>query len=230
MVYSFREFAEEIIQRKTVYNQLREVKPSFHSFGSRKDIFEYILQRYFMPLRFDKPIRIIEVGAYKGNFTNDMAISCRDFKLRCIIIAIDIWQYVDWMRGYGDPEESSDQIFFEQYLSNIVYFNNSDVVTPYRVTSRDAYVAFKCAGVKADLIYIDADHSFQSVYDDMKMFYDLLDDNGIMFGDDFWFPAVKKAVDAFAKLQWGSLIDISHMSARTWLVEHTRLATELLHD
>uniref|UniRef100_A0A0M3I756 Peptidase_C25 domain-containing protein n=1 Tax=Ascaris lumbricoides TaxID=6252 RepID=A0A0M3I756_ASCLU len=83
-----------------------------------------------------------------------MAISCRDFNLSCIIIAIDTWHYVDWMRGYGDPEQSSDQIFFEQYLSNIVYFNNSDIIAPYRVTTSDAYVALKCAGVKADLIYI----------------------------------------------------------------------------
>lgn len=39
-----------------------------------------------------------------------MAISCRDFNLSCIIIAIDTWHYVDWMRGYGDPEQSSDQM------------------------------------------------------------------------------------------------------------------------
>ncbi|VDM40319.1 unnamed protein product [Toxocara canis] len=170
-----------------------------------------------LPLKFPK--RIIEVGAYKGNFTNDMAISCRRFNIACAIIAIDTWQYNSWMRGYGDPENGNDTLFFNEYLSNIVYYNNSQIVAPYRISTRGAYVALKCAGVKADLIYVDADHTFKAVYDDMNMYYDLLADNGVMFGDDLWFPEVKRAVDAFSKLRKGNLIDLGQMDARTWLVE-----------
>ncbi|KHN73095.1 hypothetical protein Tcan_14761 [Toxocara canis] len=218
-VYSFREFGERIIRRESIYEDLQNLVPNFHSFGSRKQIFEYILRRYFVSPRHRKLLRIIEVGAYKGNFTNDMAISCRRFNIACAIIAIDTWQYNSWMRGYGDPENGNDTLFFNEYLSNIVYYNNSQIVAPYRISTRGAYVALKCAGVKADLIYVDADHTFKAVYDDMNMYYDLLADNGVMFGDDLWFPEVKRAVDAFSKLRKGNLIDLGQMDARTWLVE-----------
>jgi predicted O-methyltransferase YrrM len=54
---------------------------------------------------------------------------------------------------------------------------------------------------KADLIYIDADHTFNSVYPDITEFWNLLSPGGVMFGDDYndtW-PGVKKAVNLFAK-------------------------------
>ena len=54
---------------------------------------------------------------------------------------------------------------------------------------------------KADLIYIDADHTFNSVHHDITEFWDLLRPGGVIFGDDYndtW-PGVKEAVNLFAE-------------------------------
>lgn len=53
-----------------------------------------------------------------------------------------------------------------------------------------------------DLIYIDADHSYESVYNDLKMSYIKLKNNGILCGHDYnmsLYPQVVSAVNDFCK-------------------------------
>lgn len=51
-----------------------------------------------------------------------------------------------------------------------------------------------------DFIYIDGNHNFKNVYQDLKSWYPKLKKNGLMAGDDFapYFPDVIKAVTKFA--------------------------------
>ena len=54
-----------------------------------------------------------------------------------------------------------------------------------------------CKGVLADAIYIDASHEYLDCKTDMEAYWELLRDGGIMFGDDYDWPGVKRAVDEF---------------------------------
>ena len=69
---------------------------------------------------------------------------------------------------------------------------------PCPVPSQQAARRFARGGVSADLIYLDASHDKKEVYADLRAYYLLLRDGGIIFGDDYkgW-PGVKSAVDAF---------------------------------
>lgn len=50
-----------------------------------------------------------------------------------------------------------------------------------------------------DLIYIDAGHDTNSVYNDMRAYYPLVQENGILCGDDWGWKSVKIAVRKFTK-------------------------------
>jgi len=52
---------------------------------------------------------------------------------------------------------------------------------------------------KFDLIFLDGDHTYLSVLQELKVFWVLLEQNGIICGDDYDWPDVKKAVDQFAQ-------------------------------
>jgi predicted O-methyltransferase YrrM len=52
---------------------------------------------------------------------------------------------------------------------------------------------------KFDLIFLDGDHTYSNVLQELRVFWNLCEKGGIMCGDDYDWPAVKKAVDQFAQ-------------------------------
>jgi hypothetical protein len=60
----------------------------------------------------------------------------------------------------------------------------------------------------ADLIYIDASHEYGPVKDDIAAFWPLLNDNGIMLGDDYspsW-KGVVQAVNEFGQAEINGVV------------------------
>ena len=66
--------------------------------------------------------------------------------------------------------------------------NYGDQITPLPQTSIIAAQILKKAGFKFDLIYIDADHSYDGVRGGIRAFLPLLKEGGVMYGDDFSDP------------------------------------------
>jgi hypothetical protein len=86
------------------------------------------------------------------------------------------------------------QIYY-QFLSNVVHNNLQDVIIPIPNTSANAAKILAYNNVKADLIYIDGSHEYEDVKDDIKNYLPLLNKEGIMFGDDYGWAGVHKAVN-----------------------------------
>ena len=63
----------------------------------------------------------------------------------------------------------------------------------------DSLVAAHSLKVQPDLIYIDAEHTTEAVYKDLCAWYPLVESRGILCGDDWEWPTVRKAVEIFAK-------------------------------
>jgi hypothetical protein len=74
-----------------------------------------------------------------------------------------------------------------------------DLITPFPQTSAIAARWLKSHEIKADLIYIDASHDYDDVIQDLSQYFELLSDNGILFGDDYWIDDVKDAAQNFAQ-------------------------------
>ena len=159
----------------------------------------------------NRPKIIIEVGTWNGSSAITMAKYAQEHGLETTIICIDTW--------LGSPEHRIDQDYREslhlnhgfpriyyQFLANVILSGMQHCIVPLPQVSLSAcrwlaQMGFSDKFGKADLIYIDADHTFNSVYPDITEFWNLLSPGGVMFGDDYndtW-PGVKKAVNLFAK-------------------------------
>lgn len=84
-------------------------------------------------------------------------------------------------------------------LALLSKYNHSKRVKLYKGFSQDILPELKG---KYQFILIDGDHSYEAVKSDINMSLKLLDDNGIIFCDDYErYPNdVKKAVDEFSEL------------------------------
>ena len=49
------------------------------------------------------------------------------------------------------------------------------------------------------MIYVDASHEEEDVYQDLCSYWEIVSDRGILFGDDYSWDGVRLAVERFAK-------------------------------
>lgn len=74
-----------------------------------------------------------------------------------------------------------------------------------------------------DFVYIDADHSYEGVKNDIAVWFDKVNDGGIISGHDYGhvnFPGVKKAVDGyFLRFGW----KINHFDDGVWWVKKLKV-------
>ena len=152
-----------------------------------------------------KPKTIIEVGSWKGASAVHMASLC-DATIYCV----DTWlgDMVNWERMDGGVNPESHlplnsigyPAVFDEFHKNIEEYRHR--IFPVIMTSwQGAFYLYK-KKVFADLIYIDASHYFMEVLRDAEVYWDLLNEGGVMMFDDYQFSLwveVKKAVDIFMK-------------------------------
>lgn len=109
---------------------------------------------------------VIEVGSYKGRSTAALADHCPGH-----VLAVDSW--------LEDP-------IFQEFQKN-----KAPNVLILKATSVDAA---KVVGM-ADLIFIDADHAYPSISEDIKIWLPHLKPGGIFSGHDYSWGGVIQAVD-----------------------------------
>ena len=77
----------------------------------------------------------------------------------------------------------------------MIHWNLTEIVIPIRMKSREAAQALN---VRPDLIYIDAEHTTEAVYEDLTAWYPFVENHGILCGDDWGWESVRIAVQKFA--------------------------------
>jgi hypothetical protein len=191
---------------ETIYENLALLPPDLVGFNQyNSDIFERLILE-------TKPSHIIEVGTWKGGSCITMCNAIKKHHLNSKITCVDTWlgalEFFDATRGWLKNDflkaernlnllNGYPMVYF-QFLSNIVHTDNQDIVTPLCNTSLIAGRYFKNNNIRAELIYIDGSHDYDDVALDLKYYYDLVPEGGIIFGDDYnhaW--GVKPAVDEF---------------------------------
>ncbi len=149
-----------------------------------------------------RPKLIIEVGTWLGLSTATMA---RELKKQGLadasILAIDtfIGSRVHWEEMPETLElQHGFPTLYPRFLSNMMNAGCDDVVVPLPMTSSDAGAYLFSKGIRAELIYIDGSHEEHDVYDDAVAYWKLLAQGGVMFGDDWGYESVQKAVMRFS--------------------------------
>lgn len=144
---------------------------------------------------------ITEIGSFLGRSTVFFASK------GLTINAID--PFIEWKEGSenGDAIREGGKDFYDKFLENIQGYE--DKITIYRNTSEEAS---KLVG-KADLIFIDGAHDYDSVKNDILLWKGKA--NKIICGDDYegYWHGVNKAVDEI----FGDKVKV--INKRVWYVE-----------
>lgn len=183
---------------KSIYNNLTLLPPDLQGWNGSSKVFHQLIDEV-------KPERIIEVGTWKGQSAINMADYCRQQNYKTEVWCVDTWlgALEFWDELKDTPERNLlqkngyPQIYY-QFLSNVVHHTLQDYIIPFPTTSLIGARYFSKHNVKSKLIYIDASHDYEDVMIDLEQYYPLLEDGGIIFGDDYeaW-QDVKKAVNDF---------------------------------
>lgn len=144
-----------------------------------------------------KPKIMIELGTWLGMSTRSIASQIPD---GCIFYTVD---HFLGSNEAAHQIQNADKIplLYEKFLSNVIHAGLCHKIRPLRMTTLDAAEYFKKNQIKADIIYVDASHDFDSVYKDLVTYLPLLNDEGILCGDDWGWGddlPVQRAVIKFA--------------------------------
>ena len=134
----------------------------------------------------------VEVGSYKGKSASLMAVEMinnnKDIKFDCV----DTW--------LGSPEHQILAEVRNDTLFNIFTENIKPVahkVNAIRAASVEASSLYEDKSL--DFVFIDADHSYEAVKEDLEAWFPKMKDGGTIAGHDYGNPTngVKPAVDEF---------------------------------
>jgi predicted O-methyltransferase YrrM len=174
-----------------------------------------------------KPRLIVEVGVWRGLSLIYLASSLKELTGGGAVIAVDTWLGAPefWNRKFssGAKDATRDlrwkhgypQVYYE-FLSNVVKNDLQDTVIPLPVPSRTAAQLLEEKKISADIIHIDAAHEYDSVVEDINIWFPILAEGGVLLGDDFsdsW-PGVVQAACEFAdKLS----VDLHNHGKKWWI-------------
>ncbi len=131
----------------------------------------------------------------------------RDLGLPTQIVCIDTWLgALEFWTDQADPERYlSLQLrhgyptVYYQFLANVCHQGLQDRIIPFPQTASIAALWFRYYGITADVIYLDASHEEEDVYQDLCNYWEIVARNGVLFGDDYAWDGVRLAVNRFAK-------------------------------
>ena len=179
-------------------NYTPEYPLDINGWNGNSNIFKYLIE-------LKKPKIIVEVGTWKGQSALNMANAVKKLNLESKIYCIDTWlgaeEFWTWLKNTPERnllfKNGYPQIYY-QFLSNVFHTKNQDIIIPIPTTSHIGSKILKHYNIKPDLIYIDGSHDYDDVLVDLNDYHKLLNDNGVIFGDDYFaFDGVKNAVNCY---------------------------------
>ena len=146
-----------------------------------------------------RPSLIIEIGSWKGGSAIHMANVCVRHGLDTEIVCVDTWLggLDAWTIPEWFPLRNGMPFLYEQFVANVFHAGHQDRITPIPTTSHIAARLLALVQVKAELIYVDGSHLEKDVLDDLDGYYPLVARGGVLCGDDWTFPEVRRAVERF---------------------------------
>eukprot|EP00210_Caulerpa_lentillifera_P009054 g8641.t1 len=169
------------------------------------------------------PNLVIEVGVWKGASGLKLAQAVKE-QGSGVFVAVDTWLPVlrFWENHY-EHNRMQDLKFnhgypdiFHTFIGNVIHQNLTEVVIPFPATAKVAFEFFTRRKTKAELIHLDISHSHDEVMSDLKQWWSVLRNGGVLMGDDWsWvWPGVLSAVRQFAKKH---RLEINVYSNKWWI-------------
>ena len=189
------------MEKSNIYEGLQLLPLDLQGWHGNDVLFRELIDKY-------NPETIIEVGSWKGQSAINMALHCKENKRDTIIYCVDTWlgssEFLTYNKdkgGRGLHHKNGYPNVYYQFLSNVVHKGVQNYITPLPNTSYVGSRVFEYYGIKGDMIYIDASHEEEAVYNDMYYYWPLVKQGGILFGDDYVQEGVANAVKRFCNEQ-----------------------------
>ena len=210
---------EELLKKLELEDAFKDYAPMKEAvlggWNSDSKVFQFVIESA-------KPKLIIEVGSFVGFSTITMAKHLDRLELPCTILCIDTWLgSLEYWRDKKSMRDSGMQLdhgypgWYWSFLTNIAMTKHQNRVVPLPLPTLIAARLLKEKGVTADLIYIDASHDEKDVYDDMEAYWPIVNSGGALFGDDWQWDSVARAVERFCKER---RLEFQH-DAVNWIIQ-----------
>lgn len=134
--------------------------------------------------------RFVEVGCWKGRSAAFMAVEIANSEKPITLYCVDHWKGSNEILHKQDPDLPN---LYKIFRKNLKDFPN---VIPMRMNSVSAASAFEDGSL--DFVFIDASHEYRDVCADINAWTPKIKSSGILAGDDWGWPGVKKAVQELA--------------------------------
>ena len=153
-----------------------------------------------------RPRLIVELGSWKGASAIHMARLARELNLATEIVCIDTWlgNWQHWSRATGVGSRADMRIvngmprLYYQFLSNVIAAGMQDLITPLPLTAVAGAKLFEHLKLAPDMVYLDGDHEYESAVADLRLWMKRLAPAGVLVGDDYNWPGVRRAVNELA--------------------------------
>jgi predicted O-methyltransferase YrrM len=137
---------------------------------------------------------VVEIGSWLGRSAVAMAQTCAG-----TVYCVDTWHGDAGTQAQAGPVDDP-LAHYRKFLAHIAQAGVSYKIAPLFQDSRQAHALF--ARTPIDLLYIDSDHAYNSVWDDLSNWTPLLAPDGVVCGDDYNYVSVKQAVESFFEERW----------------------------
>jgi predicted O-methyltransferase YrrM len=148
---------------------------------------------------------VVELGSWLGLSTRFIAAHAQSAN----VISVDHWR--------GSPEHQNDERYrkllprlFETFQSRC--WSYRDRIIPLRMSTQEGLRAVAAAGLQPDVVFIDAEHSFEAVSAEAALARQLFP-QAVIIGDDYDWSGVHAAVDGFAR---GHSLVVDRVGWRGW--------------
>lgn len=158
-----------------------------------------------------RPRLVAEVGVWKGGSVITFADRLRAYNLDSAVIAVDTWlgssehwltpDWHDSLRVTGGYPT-----LYDTFAANVADKGLRDYVVPLPLDSLNAAKVFEHHGLRPEVMHIDGGHDYESVMADLRAWWPLVADGGVLIGDDYhpdgevW-PEVAAAFHDFFKVK-----------------------------
>jgi hypothetical protein len=176
-------------------------------------LFTTILREINIPVTF-----LVEVGSFTGKSSINIVRTMLNSKLKpkFVLLCIDTWlgglehwteEQQRQLMGiqYGRP------VVYEQFIANIVANNLTKYVIPFSTTSILGARFLLEKKLFPQIIYLDSAHLQGETYVELELYWLLIQDGGILIGDDWSWTSVRCDVTRF----------IEHIQANVTVIGNT---------
>lgn len=138
--------------------------------------------------------QFVEVGCWMGKSSVYLAQRVLESRKPITLFFVDTWEgsAEDGLDNEAKRLTAEGKSVFEQWSENMASFAGKVLVNPIRKPSTDAAKLFLNASLS--FVFIDADHTYPSVYADIRAWLPKMKPGGILAGHDYERDGVCRAV------------------------------------